>query len=117
VRYDYVSGRPYDRLYRNDVTGGFEDYRAARGMSPGGSINDPGDDRPTRLPDVQSLNVSLRINWLPLIGQRLETYADVLNVLALRTTTGVSENDGPAWGSPTSRTGPMAVRLGVNFRY
>jgi hypothetical protein len=63
-------------------------------------------------------NASSRINWLPLIGQRLETYADVLNVLALRTTTGVTENDGPAWGSPNgSRMGPLTVRLGVNFRY
>lgn len=57
------------------------------------------------------------MNWLPVIRQRLETYVDVLNVLALRTVNGVTENDGPAFGAPTSRRGPMYVRLGVNFRY
>jgi hypothetical protein len=118
VRYDYYSGRPYNRLFRNDVTGTFEDFRATRGTNPGANVNDPGDDRPLRLPDTQSLNLSLRLNWLPLIGHRLETYIDILNVLALRTTTGVVEQDGPAWGSPTgSRMAPLQVRLGVNFRY
>jgi hypothetical protein len=117
VRYDYFSGRPYNRLYRNDVSGSFEDYRAVRGMDPGSNINDPGTSRTLRLPDVQSFNASIRVNWLPLIGQRLETYADVLNIMALRTVTAVSQNDGPAFGTPTDRKGPFTVRLGLNYRY
>ena len=64
-----------------------------------------------------ALNLHLQVNWLPIIRQRFDTYVDVLNVLALRTTNGVTENDGPAFGAPTGRKGPMFVRLGVNFRY
>jgi hypothetical protein len=117
ARYDYYSGQPYDRLFRNDVTGSFEDYRSARGRSPGANINDPADDRDQRLPDQMALNLHLQVNWLPIIRQRFDTYVDVLNVLALRSTYGVTENDGPAFGAPTGRKGPMFVRLGVNFRY
>jgi hypothetical protein len=118
ARYSYFSGFPYNHWYRNDVTGGFSELRAGRGVNPGGNVNDPGDDRPLRLPDLQSFNVQVRVNWMPLIGQRLDTFVDMLNVLALRTQTGVNESDGPAWGSPNgSRMSPMQVRLGLNYRY
>jgi hypothetical protein len=118
IRYDYHSGFPYNRRFRNDVSGGFDDYRAGLGINPGTNINDPGDDRPLRLPDVQSLNVQVRANLMPIIKQRLELYVDVLNVLALRTVTGVTENDGPLFGTPTSsRSGPFRIRLGLNYRY
>jgi hypothetical protein len=63
ARYDYYSGRPYSRLYRNDVTGGFDDYRASRGTNPGSNLDDPGNDRPLRLPATQSFNISLRLDW------------------------------------------------------
>jgi hypothetical protein len=117
VRYDFRSGLPFDRKYRNDVTNGFSDYRAGLGVNPGGNINDPADDRDSRLPDLHSFNVQLRLSLLPLLGQRLDFYADVLNVLAQRTTTGVTENDGPNWANPTGRSGPFRIRLGLNYRY
>ena len=50
LRYRYYSGRPYSRLYRNDVTGAFDLYRARVGVNPGTNVNDPGDDRALRLP-------------------------------------------------------------------
>ena len=53
LRYRYYSGRPYNRLYRNDVTGAFDLYRARVGENPGTNINDPDDDRSLRLPDLQ----------------------------------------------------------------
>ena len=96
--YDYRSGRPYQRRYRNVITGGYEDYRARVGINPGSNINDPLDDRELRLPDVQQLSMQIRTNWLPLIGYSFETYADILNVLALRTTTAVVETEPPSGG-------------------
>ena len=56
--------------------------------------------------------MQVRFNLLPFIKQRLDLYVDVLNVLALRTTTGVTQNEGPTFGLPTGRTGPMRIRLG-----
>ena len=117
IRYAYRTGTPYNRLFRNDVTSSFVDYRARRGYSPGANINDPGDDRELRLPDLQSLNAQLRINLQPLIRQRLEFYVDVLNVLALRTVTGIEEDDGPAFGLPTGRSAPFRIRLGMNYKF
>jgi hypothetical protein len=115
--YDYRSGRPYHRRYRNPVTGGFEDFRAPVGINPGNNINDPNDDRELRLPDIQQLSVQIRANWKPLLGINLETYADILNALALRTTTAVIEQDGPTWGSPIDRMPPFRMRLGARFKW
>ena len=63
------------------------------------------------------MNVQVRFNMLPLINHRLDLYVDVLNVLALRTTTGVTQNEGPTFGLPSGRTGPMRIRFGLNYRY
>jgi len=40
-----------------------------------------------------------------------------MNVLALRTPTGVVEEDGARFGQITSYMGPTSVRLGFRFRY
>jgi hypothetical protein len=47
----------------------------------------------------------------------MEAFVDVLNVLALRTTTRVVENDGPTWGQTTARLEPFHLRLGFRYRY
>jgi hypothetical protein len=117
LRYRYFSGRPYNRLYRNDVTGSFDLYRARVGISPGANINDPYDDRPLRLPDLQDVNVQLRANLLPFIGQRVELYVDMLNVLNLRTTTAVGQEDGRDFAIARERLEPLRIRLGLNYRY
>jgi hypothetical protein len=77
--YRYYSGRPYNRIFRNDIEG-LTDYRARVGTDPGGNINDPGDDRPLRLPDLQQVNLQLRTNLQPLLGVKLDAYADLLNI-------------------------------------
>jgi hypothetical protein len=116
--YNYLSGRPYQRRFRNDVTGAFEDFRARVGVNPGSNINDPGDDRPLRRPDLQTVNLQTRVNLKPLTGIYLDVYADVLNVLALRTPTSFVENDGPGWGSPAGgRFSPFRLRLGFRYKY
>jgi len=117
ARYLYYSGLMYNRLFRNDETTAFENLRARTGLNPGANLNDPGDDRELRLPDVHDMNVQARVNWLPLIGQRLETFVDVLNVLATRTTTSVAQNDGQDFGTLRTRLAPFRIRLGVMYRY
>jgi hypothetical protein len=117
ARYLYYSGLTYNRLFRNDETTAFENLRARTGLNPGTNINDPGDDRELRLPDIHDMNVQARVNWLPLTGQRLETFVDVLNVLAVRTTTAVAQNDGQDFGTLRSRMTPFRIRLGLMYRY
>ena len=82
-----------------------------------GNINDPGDDRPLRLPDVQSVNAQVTVDLEPLTRVRLETFVDVLNVLALRTTTSVGEINGQDFGVPRDREQPFRFRLGLRYRY
>lgn len=112
----YSSGRPYNRRLRNDVLNGFTDLRARSGTDAGANVNDPGDDRPLRLPDLQELSLQLRFNLKPATGQQIELFADIINVLAQRSTTEVIQQDGPAFGNATSRTEPARVRLGFRYR-
>jgi hypothetical protein len=116
-RTTYTSGMPYDRLYRNDVTGSYDIYHATRGINSGNNINDPADDRTLRLPDQLEVNVQARLNLLPLIGKRLDLYVDLLNALALRTATAVGTNDGQDFGVERAWMDPMRIRLGLNYRY
>lgn len=117
LSYQYTSGSPYSRRYRNDALANFTDLRARVGESPGLNVNDPSDDRPLRLPDQQTLNLQLRGNMKPLMGQNLDLFLDVLNVLALRTTMSVEEQDGPEFGRQLTRKAPMRLRIGLRYRY
>ena len=117
TNYSYFSGSPYSRRFRNDETGQFEDYRARVGINPGTNLNDPADDRELRLPDIQRLNLQVRAHLQPFVKINLEAYADFLNVLSLRTVTGVVTEDGPSFGSPTGTLDPFRTRLGLRYRY
>jgi hypothetical protein len=116
-RYRYYSGQPYNRLFRNDVTGNFDVYRARVGINPGNNLNDPGDDRELRYPDLQDVNVQLRVNLLPVLRQRVDLYVDVLNVLGLRTPTLLGVEEGRDFGVVRDRLEPLRIRLGLNYRY
>jgi hypothetical protein len=117
LRASYYSGLPYNRLYYNQLTGQFENYRARVGTNPGANVNDPADDRSLRLPDLTSFNAQVSVNFQPLIGVRLESFVDVMNVLALRTATVVAENDGQDFGVIRNREQPFRFRLGLRYRY
>jgi hypothetical protein len=117
VIYDYRSGRPYDRRFYNAVTGGYDDYRAPVGINPGSNLNDPADDREQRLPDQQLVSVQLRFNLKPLIGVHLEAYVDVLNALALRTTTNLIQEDGPNFARMSDDQDPFRLRLGGRYKF
>jgi hypothetical protein len=113
----YLSGMPYDHLYRSTETTDYNVYRATRGTNAGANVNDPGDDRALRMPDQLELNAQVRVNLAPFIKQKLELYADVLNVLALRTATTLGTNDGVDFGTERAWMQPFRVRLGLNYRY
>ena len=113
----YSSGRPYRRRFRNDVLGSFSDYRARVGVNPSANINDPSDDRPLRLPDQMSAALQLRANFRQLTGVNAEAFCGVLNILALRTTTSVDEQDGPLFGTARGRMSPLTLRIGFRYRY
>ena len=117
LRYRYYSGRPYSRRFRNDLTGVYDLYRARVGETPGANLNDPDDDRSLQLPDLQDLNTQVRVNLARFTGHQLELYVDVLNVLGLRTTTEVAEEDGRDFGIMRARLEPFRVRLGMNYKY
>ena len=57
------------------------------------------------------------MNLARFTGHQLELYVDVLNVLGLRTTTEVAEEDGRDFGIMRARLEPFRVRLGMNYRY
>jgi hypothetical protein len=117
VRYAYFSGSPYSRKFRNELTNSFEDYRSGVGINPGTNLNDPGDDRELRTPDIHNLNAQLAFNFLPLIGHDLEAWVDILNVLALRGANTVQQNDGLLFGQPTAYESPMRMRFGARYRF
>lgn len=47
----------------------------------------------------------------------LEAYVDAMNILALRTTTAVTTNDGPLFGQTSARMPSMRLRLGMRYRF
>ena len=108
VLYQYRSGTPYNRWYYNTATGGYDMLRARVGVNPGTNINDPGDDRELRLPDIQSFDIQLRANLRAILKTDLELWSDIRNLLALRTTTSVVTEDGPRFGSPRAAWAPCS---------
>ena len=117
IRYNFQTGFPYNRLFRNEVTGSNESYRAPNGMDPGTNLNDKGDDRTLRLPDKMELNLQLRVSMLPLIGHKLDFYVDALNLMNARTPTAYGQNDGTNFNVETGWQAPFRMRFGLNYRY
>jgi hypothetical protein len=112
----FLSGAPYNRLFFDPVYRRFGAFRTQRGYDNRGTLS-PDDDRPLRLPDFSQLDLQLRLSLEPLIKQRIDLWVDALNVLALRTTTGVVQTDGPFWGQTQSRQAPTQLRFGAQFRF
>jgi hypothetical protein len=117
IRYNFTAGFPYNRLFRNEATGGYDNYRAVRGVDPGRNLNDPGDDRQLRTPVRQDLNMQVRLALLPIIGHKLDLYVDALNILNLRTPTAYGSNDGTDFGRETDWLDPFRMRLGLDYKF
>ena len=58
------------------------EYRATRGVNPGANVNDPTDDRPLRMPDIQQLHLQFRAHLKPLLKVNLEAYLETKTVWA-----------------------------------
>ena len=100
------------------MTGGFELVPGrAWASTPAPTSTTPPTTATLRLPDLQDFNVQVRVNLMPLIGQQLDFYVDVLNVLALRTATSVGQEDGRDFGVIRDRMDPFRIRLGLNYKY
>jgi len=117
LRYNFQTGFPYNRFFRNDVTGSNENLRSQTGTNPGGNFNDPADDRDLRYPDKMELSAQVRVSLLPLIGQKLDFYVDALNIMNARTPTGYGQNDGTNFGVETGWQAPFRMRFGLNYKY
>jgi hypothetical protein len=109
--YRYDSGAPFSRFYRNNA-GANENYRAGIGVNPGTNLNDPTDDRPTRLPPVKRVNLQLRLRTKGLVGLDFHLHVDVMNVLADGMPAGADELE----FYPRRRPGRWA-RVGLEYRY
>ncbi len=116
VVYEFISGRPYNRFSFDSVYQDYSRFTAKRGFDSRGNLN-PDDDVELRTPDLSSLNLQARFNLKPLIGQNVQVFADIFNVLALRTTTDYIEQDGPFWGQPAGRLPPTSARMGLEYRF
>jgi hypothetical protein len=117
IRYNFTSGFPYNRFFRNEVTGSNENLRANVGYNPGSNVNDPNDDRPLRMPDRQELSAQVRFSLLPVIGQKLEFYVDALNIMNARTPTAYGQNDGTNFNVETGWQAPFRMRFGLSYKY
>jgi hypothetical protein len=116
VTYQFLSGGPYNRYGFDDQTGGYSRLQTRRGYDSQGTLN-PDDDIPLRLPDISLLNLQVRTSLQPWLGQKIDLFADVINLLSLRTTLSVVEQDTPGWGRGLGRVPPTTVRLGLRYRF
>jgi hypothetical protein len=116
VIYSFLSGGPYNRFFYDPTYASYQDFRATRGYDPRGNLN-PDDDTPLRLPDISKLDVQARFSLLRWVHQPLDIFADVQNILGLRTTTSVFERDGSFWGRPIGRLPPTSARIGIQYKY
>jgi hypothetical protein len=110
LAYAFDSGRPLTRLFRNDVTGTYENYRARQG-NPGASISDPAGGGPNRSPDEQQLNLQLRLRAQRLVGVDLDFYGEAIHILA----PGPGTIDDTSFVATSDRQ--TLWRIGAAFRY
>jgi hypothetical protein len=110
--YAFDTGQPYDRLFYNPEVGGYDLYKATRGINPGANVNDPADDRALRSPSRQHLNLQLRVRLKRLTGIDLDLYGDAFELLVTRPNRAADTSD---FGTPPEA--PRFYRLGVAYRY
>jgi hypothetical protein len=116
VIYQYLSGGPYNRRYYDPTFQAFSAFRTRRGYDTRGTLS-LDDDVPLRHADINSLDVQARMSLFPFIRQYVDIFFDLQNLLGLRTTTSVIEQDGPFFARPVGRMPPMNARLGLQYRF
>ncbi len=116
VIYEFVSGRPYNRYHFDPTYQSFSAFRTKRGYDTRGTLN-PDDDTALRTPDISALDLQARFSLRQLTKQNIDLFVDILNIMALRTTTDVIETDGPFWSRPARRLPPTRARFGLRYRF
>jgi hypothetical protein len=116
VTYNFLSGGPYNHVFFDPVYQSYTRFQAQRGYDSRGNTN-PNDDFELRYPDISSLDIQVRASLERIIHQKLSVWADVFNILALRTPLSYVTQDGPFYGQTTSRMPATRIRLGVQYRF
>jgi hypothetical protein len=63
------------------------------------------------------MNLKIVLKLLPLTGQNIESYVDILNLLNTRPVTAVTVEDGPNFGTPKTLATAMLLRLGARYKF
>jgi hypothetical protein len=116
VNYQFLSGGPYNHYFFDPVYQSYSRFQAQRGTDSRGNTN-PNDDIELRMPDLSLLGVQCRASLERVIKHKVEIWADVLNLLALRTPTAYIQSDGPFYGQTADRVRPTRLRLGLRYRF
>jgi hypothetical protein len=116
ANYLYVTGEPYNRIFFDPVYGSYSRFQAHRGFDSRGNTN-PDDDLELRMPDISLLGVQARASLERFLKVKVEAWADLLNILALRTPTAYIQQDGPNFGRVAARQSPTRLRLGLRYRF
>jgi hypothetical protein len=112
--YSYDSGLPILRLLRGTSSASWENYRAATGVNPGANIKDLSDDRPTRYPGLQRLNLQARLRVPRVAGVAAEVYADIINIADFGL---FGPEDLTSFAPPLRYQEARSVRLGIELRH
>ncbi len=116
-----VTGGPYSRLYYNAQIAQYVDRRAARGIDPG-NLSNPDDDRVLRLPVTIDWSVRAACSLARWVGGPMEAELNIQNLLDRRAVQQVIQANVPAgqpgaFGTPLDFQRPLAVTLGLSYRY
>ncbi|MDX2023306.1 MAG: carboxypeptidase regulatory-like domain-containing protein [Deltaproteobacteria bacterium] len=114
--YEFQSGPPYNRFSVDPVYGSLSRFTAKRGYDSRGNLN-PDDDIPLRLPNLMTIDFQARASLRSLVGQNIDVFFDMLNLMGLRTPLLVSQNDNQFFGQTVLRNPPLRARLGLRYRF
>ena len=112
----YKSGRPLAKFFLNNFYGAYQDKRAGYGYDPK-DVDNPDDDVEYRAPDT--FIASARVAWRlkELTTQDIWLIADVFNVFNARPPTSFNLQDGPDFGKPQSKGGPLNAQVAVRYMF
>ncbi|MCG8554920.1 MAG: TonB-dependent receptor [Proteobacteria bacterium] len=113
----YQSGSPLSKWYYNEFEGSRDNRRSPRGTVPS-TPNETKAIAEFREPDTLGVDARITINLLPEdLGQSLNLYVDVFNLLNSRTPTGITSSDIERFGRVSGRQRPRRIQLALNYLY
>ncbi len=114
----YQTGRPYSKLFFNQVYNDYVDRRAPRGYDPG-DINNPNDDVELRVPDNFLVNLRLAWRLKELTTQDIWLITEVRNILDRRPATRIEERaitvGDTRFGQAIQREAPLRASVAIRY--